>query len=157
MANKAQNVVTELLPPESAGRQPVLPMEASKSSGSFMWKALLQLRVLLPYLPRLLQLVNGAPPQADTRELRQGVDELQSTHRDLRRQVQDQGVGLKRIEEQIIRLREEIERHGVDQSDLLSELKSANDKLRTLAVAAIVLLSLVTVMSGVALALLLRH
>lgn len=122
-----------------------------------MWRTLLQLRVLLPYLPRLLHLVSGTTPPPDTKELRAGVTEVQSLQLDLRRQVQEQSVGLKRLEEQILRLREEAERQAVNHADALSELKAAADKLRTLAFGGLALLTLTVLLLGAMLGLLIHR
>jgi hypothetical protein len=158
MANKTKNVVSELLPPEEKASRPALSIESTRGSGSSMWRILLQLRVLLPYVPRLLEMVTGiGPASGESRELRQGVEEMQAGHRDLRRQVQDQGVGMKRLEEQLIRLREESERHAIDHSDLLTELKTLGDKLRVLALAGVGLVSVATVLLVVILVLLLHR
>lgn len=107
-----------------------------------MWRVLLQLRVLLPYLSRLVPLLDGSAAQvtAQTHEFQHGLTEVQSGHRELRVQLQDQTVQLKRVEEQLERLRETTERNTLEQQELIEDLKSFAGSIKALAALGFVLL-----------------
>src|ERR1700691_6468344 len=87
---------------------PSLSLEkAEKGSHRSMWELLLQLRVLLPYLARIVPLLDrgllkGSP---DNTELTKGIAEMQNSSRDLEVQARNQALQLERIEQQIARLR----------------------------------------------------
>ena len=111
-----------------------------------MWKALLQLRVFLPYIARLLEM--SSPSQQSTAlstevrsEMRQSVGALEASHRDLRIAVQDQTVEMKRIEEAMTRAREATERNALELTDLGEDVRS----MRTLVKAALGVLVLLFV------------
>lgn len=107
-----------------------------------MWRVLLQLRVLLPYLSRLVPLLDGSSHQsaAQSQELHQGLADVQSGHRELRAHLQDQTVQMKRVEEQLERLRETTERNTLEQQELIEDLKSFAGTIKSLAFLGILLL-----------------
>ena len=111
-----------------------------------MWKALLQLRVFLPYVARLLEM--SSPSQQSTaltselrNEVRQTVGALESSHRDLRLSVQDQTVEIKRIEEGITKAREATERNALEVTELAEDVRSMRSLVKT-AITILVLLFL---------------
>jgi t-SNARE complex subunit (syntaxin) len=111
-----------------------------------MWKALLQLRVFLPYVARLLEM--SSPSQQSTaltselrNEVRQTVGALESSHRDLRLAVQDQTVEIKRIEEGITKAREATERNALEVTELAEDVRSMRSLVKT-AITILVLLFL---------------
>jgi hypothetical protein len=114
-----------------------------------MWKALLQLRVFLPYVARLLEMSN--PPQQSTalstevrNEMRQSVGALESSHRDLRLAVQDQTVEIKRIEETATRTREATERNALEVTELAEDVRSMRSLVKTaLVILVLLFLSLI--------------
>lgn len=107
-----------------------------------MWRVLLQLRVLLPYLSRLVPMLDGSFHQstAQTHELQSGLSEVQSGHKELRLQLQDQTVQMKRVEEQLERLREATERNTQEQQELIEDLKSFRGTIKALAAIGILLM-----------------
>lgn len=76
-----------------------------------MWELLLQLRVLLPYLARLVPLLDRGldrgllKPPSDSREVSKGITEMRTGQRDLEVQARNQALQLERIEQQMGRLR----------------------------------------------------
>lgn len=108
-----------------------------------MWRSLLQLRVLLPYVSRLLPLLEGGFAHApDTRHLDRSVAEVQAANRELSQQVLDQTALVKRVEEQLSKLRETIERNAVDAQELSQTLRLLQKAVRTTATVNIGLLVL---------------
>jgi hypothetical protein len=129
-----------------------------------MWKALLQLKALLPYASRLLPLLEIAgltlPQNAGmSKEVRESVASIQAGQRELRAAVQDQTaavqgqtLAIKELEEEVTRLREASERAEAEQAALADSVKSN----RTLiwaggSVLAVLLIALIA-MAGVFLA-----
>lgn len=76
-----------------------------------MWELLLQLRVLLPYLARLVPLLDRGldrgllKPPSDFPEISKGIIEMRTGQRDLEVQARNQALQLERIEQQMGRLR----------------------------------------------------
>jgi hypothetical protein len=86
---------------------PLLLEKAEKGSHRSMWELLLQLRVLLPYLARLVPLLDRGllKPPAESPEVSKGIIEMRTGQRDLEVQARNQALQLERIEEQMGRLR----------------------------------------------------
>jgi hypothetical protein len=90
-----------------------------------MWELLLQLRVLLPYLTRLLPLLDpGLRSGPDLSELTKGLAGLQNGSRDLEVQARNQALQLERIEQQMSRLRVVHENSIEESRKLLAEVRS---------------------------------
>jgi uncharacterized phage infection (PIP) family protein YhgE len=124
-----------------------------------------KLKPLLPLLSGGLRLIDHGAAQtvahllnlADTSgttsaavqdELHQGLAEIQSGHRELHLQVQDQAVGMQRIEEQITLLRQTTERHTTEHADLVDKVSSLNNLVRVMGVGlAILLVILITLVA----------
>ena len=86
---------------------PLLLEKAEKGSHRSMWELLLQLRVLLPYLARLVPLLDRGllKSPSESPELSKGIIEMRTGQRDLEVQARNQALQLERIEEQMGRLR----------------------------------------------------
>jgi hypothetical protein len=137
-------------------------LEDSKSSASSLWRTLMNLRLLLPYVAKLLPLLDGsvapaftppAPVKADLSELHQSFEEvnrafldLQAGHKDIRSHVQEQAVQLKRIDEQLVRLRDSTERNTMEHQELVEDLRSASKLVRGVSTAMLILMVAVTAM-----------
>jgi hypothetical protein len=82
-----------------------------KGSKPSMWEVLLQLRVLLPYLSRLLPLLDGGlalgagKPSLDLSDVHKSLAEMQTGNRELEVMTRNHAVQLERIEQQMTRLR----------------------------------------------------
>jgi hypothetical protein len=122
---------------------PPLSLEkAEKGSHRSMWELLLQLRVLVPYLVRIVPLLDrgllkGSP---DITELTKGIAQMQNGSRDLEVQARNQALQLERIEQQLARLRVVQENDLEDSRRLSSEIQSLRSLLFAMAILLVVLL-----------------
>jgi hypothetical protein len=120
-----------------------------------MWRSILQLRVLLPYVSKLLPLLESgltggsaiahAQSTAAQNSALQAVEktalDIHSSHKELRIQLQDQAIEFKRVEEQLERLREATERNTLEQQELIEDLKSFAGTIKVVGWAAVALLA----------------
>jgi hypothetical protein len=112
-----------------------------------MWELLLQLRVLLPYLTRLLPLLDpGLRSTPDLGELTKGIAGLQNGSRDLEVQARNQALQLERIEQQMSRLRVAHENSIEESRKLLEEVRLLRSWMLGIAVVMFVLLLATIVM-----------
>jgi hypothetical protein len=107
-----------------------------------MWELLFQLRVLLPYLGRLVPLLDRGLLKAgpDFSELKQGIAEMQTGRRDLEVQARNQALQLERIEQQMGRLRVVHENSIEESRRLFAEVRLLRRWLLFMAVVIVVLL-----------------
>ena len=134
---------------ETAVDAPPPPIDpAEKGSLRSMWELLMQLRVLLPYLTRLVPLLDRGLLKAapDLSEFRKELQDVHTGNRDLGTQIRNQALQMERIEEQLLRVREIGERTQKESSELSVELRSLTGWVRALAaLTALVLLALIVV------------
>jgi hypothetical protein len=97
-----------------------------------MWKSLLQFRVLIPYISRLLDEMHNRvdPSTAATVEIKHSLAELQTVQRELRMASQDQMAQMRRLEDEFKRSREAAERNALDSSELVEDVKSVRMMMR---------------------------
>jgi hypothetical protein len=121
--------------------------KTQKGAPRSMWELLLQLRVLLPYLTRLLPLLdrgfNSAP---DLSEVTNGMAEVRTSGRDLEVQARNQALQLERIEQQMSRLRVVHENSIEESRKLLAEVRSLRSWMLGMAIVMLVLLVATIVM-----------
>jgi hypothetical protein len=105
---------------------PLLLEKAEKGSHRSMWELLLQLRVLLPYLARLVPLLDRGllKSPSDSPELSKGIIEMRTGQRDLEVQARNQALQLERIEQQMGRLRVVHENSVEESRKLFADLQS---------------------------------
>ncbi len=149
-------------PPGAGEKAPANREDPPKDSS--MWKILLQLKPLLPYLARLvpvLDIVVGPLQSAGlSHEVKQSIAQsaakIQHIQRDLTDAVtaaiDEQAVRLTRIEEEISRLRDAAERQSRAQAELAQQLESASKPIRVSAISLGGLLIAVIVMTAILLA-----
>jgi len=129
------------------------PEEAKDSKGKPMWKILLQLKPFLPYLTRLVPLLDiGLGPVQNaglSNEVRQTMTKIQTVQREVSVTMQDQSLQLKRLEEELIRLREASDRHTLTQAELADALESIAKLVRLVGIGLAILLGTLIVMTGV--------
>ena len=134
----------------------LIPEQANNSKENPMWKALLQLKPLLPHLTRLLPLLDVAlgPLQNAglSNEVRQTVAKIQAIQRDLNIAVQDQALQLKLLEEELTRLSDTSEKQAVTQTKLAEGVESLTGLVRIAGIGLGVLLVTEIVMTAVLLA-----
>jgi hypothetical protein len=134
--------------------------QAKDSKETPMWKILLQLKPFLPYLARLVPLLDIAVGPAQNaglaNEVRQAIAKIQTTQRDMSATVttvvRDQSLQLARLEEELIRLREASDAHAEAQAKLAQDLQSAARFARIAASGLGILLVALIVMTGILLA-----
>jgi hypothetical protein len=134
-------------PVENLKLPPPLSLEkAEKGSHRSMWELLLQLRVLLPYLARLVPLLDRALVKTapDLSELTKGIAGIQDGSRDLEVQARNQALQLERIEQQMGRLRV-VHENGIEESRrLYADIRSLRRWILAMAIAIVVLLLAMT-------------
>ena len=132
-----------------------LALEAPKESGrNSMWKILLQLKPLLPYLTRLLPLLElvGVGQQQNaglSHELRESVSGMQASQGGLRAAIDDQSLQLKQLEDQLLRTRELTEKTSLM---VAGKIESLSKQMWIIGAALAVLLVILIAMVGVVLA-----
>lgn len=140
-------------PPGRALQSP--PSEQDEVHSPSVQRAVNAFRSIVPFLQRLLPLLDGnlatavsnvftpqskpAPP-VNLVPLEEGVTELQLQHRELRDQVAEQQISLKRVEDQLDLVREATDRNTLEQQELMEDLKSVGVKVNVVALAALALL-----------------
>jgi hypothetical protein len=151
--------------PESENtHQQEFALEESRNQAPSIWRSLMQLRLLLPYIGKLLPILEGnfssalaptntAVAKPDFSEFHNSIEQvnrgfldLAAGNRDIRTHVQEQSVQLKRIDDQLIRLRESTERNTMEHQELVEDLRSASKLVRGLSTVMIVLMIMVTAM-----------
>jgi hypothetical protein len=132
--------------PDNPVAEPTLPPlsleKAEKGSHRSMWELLLQLRVLLPYLARIVPLLDRGllKGSSEITELSKGIAEMRDGSRDLEVQARNQALQLERIEQQMARLRVVQENNMEENRKLFSEIRSLRSSLFAVAILLVVLL-----------------
>ena len=153
-------------PPQEGGAKRLPPpartmksVPATSEGPSGVERATNILRTVLPFVQRLLPLLDGhvattvsnllAPnphPQAapqtaklDLAPIEDGLAELRSQQNGLRNQVMEQNTSLRRVEDQLEMVREATDRNTLEQQELLEDLKAYGNKVRVVAVVALLL------------------
>lgn len=139
-----------------------IPKETDRKS---MWKALQQLKAVLPYLSRLLPLLDArllpllelvgvghAQNAGLSKEVREQLAALQSGRQETRLALQDQALEIKQLEDQIVRIREASEKSQLEQARLAESVKSLRSLLRTAGAGLAILTTILIVMVAVLLA-----
>jgi len=129
-----------------------LSLEDQKDPRPSMWRVLLQMRVLLPYLARVLPLLErgilgtavlsgGAAPAApDTSRLDREIEEIQGAHRDLAHQLKNQSADIQVLKERVGSLGASVARVTQRQDEMAESVGSLYKKAKIWAVIIIVLL-----------------
>jgi len=126
-------------------------------------RAIDAVRSTLPLVQRLLPLLDGnfataigalMVPQAshhpppptqvhvDLEPVERGLAEVRTSNRELRSQVLEQGTTLKRVEDQLERVREATDRNTLEQQELMEDLRSVGGRMSTFAIVGLVLLAI---------------
>jgi hypothetical protein len=127
------SAVTEI----PGNKQHALSLEDQKDPRPSMWRVLLQLRVLLPYLSRVLPLLersvlgtnvlssNGSVPhKIDTSSFDKGLAVLEDGHKTLSVQLKDQAQEVKFLQEQVGWLSKSLEKDAKRQEEILESIGS---------------------------------
>ena len=143
------------LGPPPPGRSLANPgANAAMDVPSGVQRALSAIRAALPFVQRLLPLLDGnigaavsnmltpvhhatpqppPPPPVDLAPIEQGLTELQTQQKELRGQVMEQNSSLKRVEDQLEMVREATDRNTLEQQELLEDLKVVGNKVNLFA------------------------
>jgi hypothetical protein len=142
--------------------------ERPAASASTLQRAVNVIRVALPFVQRILPLLDGnigttisniltpppppapppPPPQViDLAPIEIGLSELQTQHSELRDQVAEQNSSLKRVEDHLELVREATDRNTLEQQELLEDLKSVGSKVNVFAIVAIGLLGILVLLN----------
>jgi hypothetical protein len=146
--------------------RPALAIE--KSSGSdqgSMWKALGQLKSVLPYLFRLLPLLDSrllplldlvgmghAQNAGLSKEIREEIAGIQASHREILSSAQEQSIEVKRLGDRMAQLQEDLHASNFEHGKLVEEVKSLGQLLRIAGAVLGVLLIVLILMVGFLLA-----
>lgn len=143
--------------PPPGRRLKQVPEEAAQSPG--VQRAVKILRSVLPLAQRLLPLLDGnigtavsnilaprpqpKPPQSsgdlDLAPIEDSLAGLRSQQRSLRLQVTEQNASLKRVEDQLEKVREATNRNTLEQQELQEDLKAFGKKIKIAVIFALVL------------------
>lgn len=148
--------------PESEHPVEEVSLATVKKPRTGLLHGLSKLKPLLPILSGGLRLIDHGAAQAVAQllylagtgnsqtaaeeELQQGLAEIESSHRDLHHQVQDQTVELQRIQDQITLLRETVEGSAARHADLVDKMRSLNNLVWIVGAAFTVLLVVLIVL-----------
>jgi hypothetical protein len=143
-------------PPE---RTLATPANAPVHGPSGMQRAVGALRAALPFVQRILPLLDGnigtavsniltphhhappPPPPVNLAPIENGLAELQTQHVELRNQMTEQNSSLKRVEDQLEMVREATDRNTLEQQELVEDLKGVGNKVNLFAFIALGLLA----------------
>lgn len=139
-------------------------IEEPESSNKGFWKLLGKARATLPVIAKILPLLDrgivsaltqvpsvlssASPSAPNTKALERSLSELQLVQRELRTNVQNHNLQLKRLEEHLIRVREEVEQSVQEQQEKIDEIRSATSKVKTIVTIGFVLLLVVLGLEG---------
>jgi len=141
------------------------PSSSGAEQPSSLQRAVSALRLTLPFIQRLLPLLDGniattvsnilnphpqpppPPPPVDLEHIEDGLAELQSQHHELRNHVLEQHSTLKRVEDQLEMVREATDRNTLEQQELVEDLKTVGSKVNVFALVALALLAISIVLN----------
>ncbi|HEV2487777.1 MAG TPA: hypothetical protein VGT08_19820 [Terracidiphilus sp.] len=146
-------------PPERTLTNQAAPSSPAVQPSGFQ-RAVNTLRIALPFVQRILPLLDGnvgtavsnilnqrphpapPPPPVNLAPIEKGLTEIQTQHRELRDQVVEQNASLKRVEDHLEMVREATDRNTLEQQELLEDLKTVSNKVNVVAVIALGLLGI---------------
>jgi hypothetical protein len=160
-SNATPGRAAEEIPPaphESSNRS--LSLEDQKDPRPSMWRVLLQLRVLLPYLARVLPLLErgllgtavlsgggNAPAGHDTSHFDREFEELQGANRDLTQQLRElanlsksQIVEIQSLQDQVSAVNASVEKASRRHTEIAESIESLDKRVKGWAIAILVVL-----------------
>jgi hypothetical protein len=154
--DKSSAAAVSEIPTGHGNSNHLLALEERKDSSPSMWRVLLQLRALLPYLARVLPLLeravlgtnvlgNGSSGSLDTSRFEQGIEGLQGAHRDLSTQLNNQATEIKQLHEQMTWLSRSLELETQRQAEISENVASLK---RLVKVWGIIIATLLLVLTG---------
>jgi hypothetical protein len=121
-----------------------------------------KVRSTLPIIARVLPLLDSGIASAlapvssalatqsssTTKAIERSITEVQAVQRDLRTHVQNQSLQLKRVEEQLVRIREEVDHNNRENHEKIEQVRAATGTVKVLAIIGLVLLLVVLGLEG---------
>ncbi len=100
-----------------------------------MWRTLRQFRGWLPLVSRVLPLLDFASGQSQrsggsSEDLRETMEQLQVSNKDVRLTLQDQMLEMKRVEEEVARMRDASEKTAFEHSTVVDDMKATRRLLK---------------------------
>ncbi len=151
---------TAALVVEDAPTKHSLSIEDRKDSGPSMWRLLIQLRVLLPYLAKVLPLLERsllgtnmtgqAAPKIDTSNLDRSVAGVGEAQRDLNTAMKTQTVEIHLLQEQVAVLTRSVEKDLLLNEEMAASLTSLRKLVTTSVWAIVVLLAILIALAAFA-------
>lgn len=132
-------------------RDEVTEEELKTLSRDPMWKTLVQFKGWLPVVTRVLPLLDLAGKRAssgNSEEIKDSVEGLLVSNRDMRTTLQNQTVELKRVEEEISRLRETSDKNAFEQNALSDDVRGIQRLMKNAFLYLGILLGLLVVAVG---------
>jgi hypothetical protein len=142
----------------SLGRALAYSSASAHEQPSTLQRAVSALRSALPFVQRVLPLLDGnigaavsnvlgpqappPPPPVDLMPIHDGLAELRMQYRALRDQAVEQNGSLKRVEDQLEMVREATDRNTLEQQELMEDLKAVGNKVKMFALMGLTLLGL---------------
>ncbi len=151
----------------AAQDRPQLPASTEDAAASLkggFQRVAQALRAAVPLVQKLLPLLDGNlattvsallvptqsaahPPAApaapvDLEPVERGLTELRTSHRELRTQVGEQGTTLKRVEDQLERVREATDRNTLEQQELVEDVRAVGTRVSRFIVVGVILLAI---------------
>jgi hypothetical protein len=135
------------------------PVTEPESEASMLLRALNGIRSALPFVQKLLPLLDGnvvtalsnvlaprphtppPPKPVDTAPLESGLAELKTQQQELRGHILEQNATIRRLTEQLELVRDATERSTLEQQELIDELKASGKRLNVVAFLAFALLA----------------
>jgi len=137
-----------------------LSLEDQKDPRPSMWRVLLQLRVLLPYLAKVLPLlergllgtnITGQAANVDTSHFDRGIAATQAAQRDISGALKTQTAEIKFMQGQLDSLSRSLEQETLQREQIAETLASLVKLVKTWAIAVLVLLATLIGLVGFAL------
>lgn len=143
--------------------RPQLPASTDENAAKGGFQRVAQaVRAALPFVQKLLPLLDGnlattvsalissqqtAHPPApqvhvDLEPVERGMTELRKSHGELRTQVAEQGTTLKRVEDQLERVREATDRNTLEQQELVEDVRAVGTRVSRFVLIGVLLLAL---------------
>jgi septal ring factor EnvC (AmiA/AmiB activator) len=89
-----------------------------------------------------------APVQVNLEPVERGLAEVRTSNRELRNQFAEQATTLKRVEDQLDRVREATDRNTLEQQELIEDLRAVGSRVSTFAILGLVLLAVSLLLNG---------
>jgi hypothetical protein len=151
--SSASSASAAAAPAGSAPEDPNAPKSGLQRAINAVRSAIPIVQKLLPLLEGNVATVVGAlmapqpvhhppppPVKIDLEPVERGLTEVRTGHKELKGQLQEQAVVLKRVEDQLERVREATDRNTLEQQELVEDLRSVGNRISNIAVIGLVLI-----------------